>query len=192
MERMTVPDKRIDEHTTMRTVIDANKVREHAMDFYWALKRYEDTGLEPSEVEQIQRAAEYMMFESVGDFVRYAIANFEELQQYHSISTIDRLRELAQADRDGRCVVLPCKVGDAAYVIDAGDYQSDYKPYVREKEVTEISWKKVKNGKDLGFGVILKGGDCNTSARYKIQNIGKTVFLTREEAEVALEEMKNG
>ena len=89
-------------------------------------------------------------------------------------------------------VMLPCKVGDAAYVIDAGDYQSDYKPYVREKEVTEISWKKVKNGKDLGFGVILKGGDCNTSARYKIQNIGKTVFLTREEAEVALEEMKNG
>lgn len=69
------------------------------------LAAYEDTGLEPSEVEQIQRAAEYMMFESVGDFVRYAIANFEELQQYHSIAPIDRLRELAQADKEGRCVV---------------------------------------------------------------------------------------
>ena len=26
--------------------------------------------------------------------------------------TLDRLRELAEADRDGRLVVLPCKVGD--------------------------------------------------------------------------------
>lgn len=104
---------------------------------------------------------------------------------------IDRLRELAQADREGRCVVLPCKVGDKAYVVDGGDYHSDYKPYVREKEVTEISWKKVRNGKDLGFGLILKGGDCNTSARYKISSIGKTVFLTREQAEKALKERKN-
>lgn len=99
---------------------------------------------------------------------------------------LDRLRELVEADRDGRCVVLPCKVGEKAYVIDDGDYHSDYKPYVREKEVTEISWKKVRNGKDLGFGLILKGGDCNTSARYKISSIGKTVFLTREAAETAL------
>lgn len=99
MERMTVPDKRIDEHTTMRTVIDANKVREHAMDFYWALKRYEDTGLEPGEVEQIQRA-------------------FEDIKQYHSISPIDRLRELAQADREGRLFITQrpyiCEAAEAA------------------------------------------------------------------------------
>ena len=97
-----------------------------------------------------------------------------------------RLRELAQADRDGRCVVLPCKIGDYVYVIDEGDYQSDHKPYVRAKEVTEISWKKSRRGKDLGFGVILKGGDCNTSARYKFSSIGETVFITRAEAEKAL------
>ena len=30
---------------------------------------------------------------------------------------IDRLRELAEADKDGRCVVLPCKVGDTAYYL---------------------------------------------------------------------------
>ena len=99
---------------------------------------------------------------------------------------LDRLRELAQADRDGRCVVLPCKIGDYVYVIDEGDYQSDHKPYVRAKEVTEISWKKSRRGKDLGFGVILKGGDCNTSARYKFSSIGETVFITRAEAEKAL------
>lgn len=99
---------------------------------------------------------------------------------------LDRLRELVQADKEGRCVVLPCKVGDFVYVIDDGNYQSSYKPYIRAKEVAEISWKRARNGKDLGFGVILKGGDCNTSARYKIQNVGKTVFLSREEAEDAM------
>ena len=28
---------------------------------------------------------------------------------------LDRLRELVQADREGRCVVLPCKVGETVY-----------------------------------------------------------------------------
>ena len=112
-----------------------------------------------------------------------AIGAIEDI--LHGID-IDRLRELVEADRDGRCVVLPCKVGDKAYVIDDGDYHSKYKAYVREKEVTEISWKKVRNGKDLGFGLILKGGNCNTSARYKFSSVGKNVFFTREAAEAAL------
>lgn len=30
---------------------------------------------------------------------------------------LDRLRELVEADRDGRCVVLPCKFGDPVYRI---------------------------------------------------------------------------
>ena len=33
---------------------------------------------------------------------------------------LDRLRELAEADRDGRCVILPCKVGDICYEVDPG------------------------------------------------------------------------
>ena len=30
---------------------------------------------------------------------------------------LDRLRELVQADREGRCVVLPCMIGDTVYVL---------------------------------------------------------------------------
>lgn len=30
----------------------------------------------------------------------------------------ERLIELAEADRDGRCVVLPCRVGDVLYKVD--------------------------------------------------------------------------
>lgn len=92
MERLTVPDERIDEHTTRRTVIDADKVREHAMDFYWALKRYEDTFLTPEEITKIRADVENGYLKSTAR--RYGVP-------------VDRLRELAQADRDGRCVVLP-------------------------------------------------------------------------------------
>ena len=41
----------------------------------------------------------------------------EETFEKHFGVTLDRLRELAEADRDGRCVVLPCKVGDDIYWI---------------------------------------------------------------------------
>ena len=50
MERLTIPDVRVDEHTTRRTMIDVEAVREHAMEFYWRLKAYEDTELTPQEV----------------------------------------------------------------------------------------------------------------------------------------------
>ena len=43
MERLTIPDVRVDEHTTRRTMIDARAVKKSAMDFYWRLKAYEDT-----------------------------------------------------------------------------------------------------------------------------------------------------
>ena len=73
------------------------------------LKQYEDTGLEPEEVEQIKRAAVYMMFEDVAHFVRYTLSNFDELQKYKALGDYNRLRELKQADDEGRCVVLPFK-----------------------------------------------------------------------------------
>lgn len=49
MERLTVPDKPI-EGGLRRAIIDAGAVREDAMKFYWALKKYEDTGLTPEEI----------------------------------------------------------------------------------------------------------------------------------------------
>lgn len=49
MERLTVPDTYIDGGKS-RAIIDARAVREEAMTIYWALKRYEDTGLTPEEI----------------------------------------------------------------------------------------------------------------------------------------------
>ena len=49
MERLTIPDEKI-EGGVRRAVIDTRKVKEHAMTIYWALKKYEDTGLTPQEI----------------------------------------------------------------------------------------------------------------------------------------------
>lgn len=49
MERLTVPDKRID-GGMRRAVIDTRAVRAEAMTIYWRLKKYEDTGLTPEEI----------------------------------------------------------------------------------------------------------------------------------------------
>lgn len=83
------------------------------------LKQYEDTGLEPEEVEQIKRAAVYMMFEDVAHFVRYTLSNFDELQKYKALGDYNRLRELKQADDEGRCVVLPFKPPRWVYMCSA-------------------------------------------------------------------------
>lgn len=53
MERLTIPDKKID-GGLQRTVIDTREVRKHATTLYWALKKYEDTGLSPEQVEELK------------------------------------------------------------------------------------------------------------------------------------------
>ena len=53
MERLTIPDEKID-GGTRRTVIDTRKVKEHAMTIYWALKKYEDTRLNPEQIMELK------------------------------------------------------------------------------------------------------------------------------------------
>lgn len=131
-----------------------------------SLAAYEATGLEPKEVAKM--AAEWTKYETAMSYV-------DEIG-------INRLRELARADREGRCVVLPVKLHDKLYYVD--------KEQVQETEVESIhNWTsgrwKLSTHTDrqfthwIGYEVDFDG-------------IGKTVFLTREEAEAALEGMKNG
>ena len=78
---------------------------------------------------------------------------------------LDRLRELAQADQEGRCVVLPCKIGDTVYSIRHERVPDDDYRMSFHIEMRIVSQK---------FGLI--HADC----------IGKSVFLTTEDAEAAL------
>lgn len=130
------------------------------------LAAYEDTGLEP---EQCANAA---------IIIRAAFSN--------DTSKTERIRELLKADKDGRVVVLPCKVGEKLWVIGR-----DNVPRGMELEAPDI--RVVCTDEDN-----LCMSTCNRKpdgyCAYRLRNdgtdIGKTVFLTREEAEKALEAMK--
>ena len=164
MERLTIPDVRVDEHTTRMTVIDARAVKNHALDFYWRLKAYEDTELTPEEIDMDHEAA-------------------ETLRQLCRNCNLDRLEKLAEADRDGRVVVLPCKVGDTLWVTGRDNVPREMKleaPDIRTVCTDEDNLcMSACNRKPDGF--------CAYRLRNDGADIGKTVFLTREEAEAALE-----
>ncbi len=85
-----------------------------------------------------------------------------------------RLRELAEADKEGRVVVLPCKVGDGLWTFCSHPVEQVY-----SFTVTSIS---TLNGRTM-----LNTSRCGV---IDARDVGKTVFLTHKEAEKALEAMK--
>lgn len=126
------------------------------------LDAYESTGMEPENIGALQ----------------------EELNQYKKLGDLDRLREIVQADREGRCVVLPCKLHDKVFFIENG--------CVKETEVDSFhNWTsgrwKISTHTDRMYEH-WKGYEIDFSG------IGKTVFLSREDAEkaVEMEENRNG
>ena len=127
------------------------------------LVKYEDTELMPEEIDMDHEAA-------------------EQLRQLCQGCDLDRLEELAEADRDGRLVMPPCKAGDTVYEVTSRKTISEYRVKAIRVELvcTFIEWDIVAGFVDKSiFGV-------------PVDEIGKTVFLTREEAGKALEAMKNG
>lgn len=108
------------------------------------LQKYLDTGLGPDEVTAHQKDWSDLCT-IVGE-----------------CGGIDRLRELAEADKDGRVVVLPCKVGDTVYMI---SWRLNGRHEIEERVFSLTYFDPAKYGKDY--------------------------FLSREEAEKALEEMKD-
>ena len=64
MERLTIPDKKI-EGGWRRAIIDSREVRKEAMTIYWALKKYEDTGLTPEQVRELVEKQKPMKVEKL-------------------------------------------------------------------------------------------------------------------------------
>lgn len=93
---------------------------------------------------------------------------------------LDRLRELAEAERKGRCVVLPCMIGDNVYVL------NHHLGRVFENEVAGFSVGYQSDNRNSVSTVYVGKCGSKTFRRWKFQQFGKTVFLTREEAEAAL------
>ena len=136
------------------------------------LAAYEDTGLTPEEVLPKDKADEIAL-------------KLMRLADLESFCSYDRLRELAEADKDGRVAVLPVKpvltpiISSMLYIIEDGDIYEDalYEAVVGMSESGKVNVVYTT----LSDQIIFEQAD-----------IGKTVFLTREEARKALEAMRKG
>ena len=133
------------------------------------LAAYEDTGLTPESVEALKLS---MMGKAI-----------TEIKEFNGFP-VDRLRELAEADKDGQLVVLPVKpvltpiLSSMLYIIEDGDIYEDalYEAVVGMSENGETNVVYTTLSDQITF---------------EQSDIGKTVFLTREAAEKALEAMKD-
>ena len=149
------------------------------------LRQYLDTGMTPE------------AFQSYVVFLQDLIGNQKASE------ALDRFRQLVKADRDGRLVVPPCKVGDTLWACNWKNNQC------------EIEEMYLCDGRGIEYLVTFDcdGADCKgcpfnrweqdcSGERYceceygcssfKDSDIGKTVFLTHEEAEAALEAKQDG
>ena len=94
-----------------------------------------------------------------------------------------RLRELAMADQEGRAIILPCKVGDTIYAIVQVFGGDGVYHKITEKKITGIGGNTMNK-------VWMVNRENSLEDRFSPSEFGRTVFLTREEAEKALAELE--
>lgn len=106
-------------------------------------------------------------------------ANLHAILRLGDGMTLMRLRELAVADQEGHVIVLPCKVGHRVFALLDTD-----------KHISECEIKQIGLGNEIGFVGLEPIGARGRKYGVALNGFGKTVFLTREEAEKALREME--
>lgn len=151
---------------TEYSVVGGRKVGDLKVDVYeqnafHKLARYEDTGLTPEEVEA-------MICASHGDTTVPNLVTVFDMP-------LARVRTLVESDQNGKCVLLPCKVGDTVYDIVLGK--------VREKKIIAISFLMSASTRHLELQAQNSRGAVTPISP---SDFGKTVFITREEASAAI------
>lgn len=126
------------------------------------LAAYEETGLEPGEIEQLK-----------GEVFGLRL----DKQELSALGPIDRLRELDQTDGDGLCGIPPVKLHQKIFRVFNGK--------VYEEIVCSATWEPFTPRPRwkvwvMGSGLPYYWGDV----------FGETVFLTRDAAEAALSERR--
>lgn len=161
MERITVFDGKFWAHKNFPPVKDdtVDEFVDCVKELAARLAAYEETGLEPEEIERI--------LDSYGRGMTLRTENAQRLEIIKEIP-IDRLRELAQAYR---------LLGNTVYEPNKRGVISTYK-------VISVHF----SGCSILVGWDLLDGIYSNLNGFEISALGKTVFLTREAAEAALKE----
>lgn len=156
---------------TIRYPDGAVELKCSANDAVMRLAAYEDTGLTPEEISELLDRNEITPQQEcfINEKADSIIAGLKELLA--EVDEQNHATELLQAESEGRLIVLPCKVGDTVFEITnlPGD------DAIQMRFVAEIAWLS-------GHGTVL----LSSGLVIGLDEFGKTIFPTREEAEAAL------
>ena len=110
-----------------------------------------------------------------------------ELNQYKELGSLDRLRELAEADKEERVYILPCRIGDPIYIIHR---YKDGGGFVSKRKVVGAHLKDEFYRKSIPRKEYLVTRFEDYSMHIPMDWIGKRAFFDKKSAEKALEEME--
>lgn len=132
--------------------------------------------------EKNYRGADFESIDSVDDDIKTNCIKCAE-EHMQLAEWLKELKSYKDAEEQGLLVRVLCKVGDTVYRVNAGAKQP-----IIPMTVSEIHFLCYKNERAVRFDAIGKedmGESC-----YRLEDIGRIVFLTREETKKKLEEMK--
>lgn len=97
---------------------------------------------------------------------------------------MEKLADYEDAEEQGRLIKLPCKIGDTLYRVNKGA-----KEPVIMMRVLQLYIKQLHKDRTAIKIITINDDDMGESC-YFLENIGKTVFLTKSEAEAKLKELR--
>ena len=108
-----------------------------------------------------------------------------KIKPYYERQAVKKLAEYENAEEEGKLMMLPCKVRDYIWDIDFGTPCS--------YEITGLSIGNLNDeAKSLDEVIFYySSSDGSITGKFAVSEIGKSVFLTKEEAEKALKVTEN-
>lgn len=108
---------------------------------------------------------------------------------------MEKLADYEDLEEQGRLIKLPCKVGDTVHVVtspfnvfDDIEYDENMKDEVYESYVSSITFYECGEQ----YRIYAKATNHFIGAYFRECDFGKTVFLTKSEAEAKLKELRGG
>ena len=110
-------------------------------------------------------------------------------------NVLQKLADYEDLEEQGRLIKLPCKAGDTVYVVtspfnvfDDIEYDENTKDEVYESYVSSTTF--YQSGEQ--YRIYAKATNHSIGAYFRECDFGKTVFLTKSEAEAKLKELRGG
>lgn len=137
-------------------------------------------------VEKNYRGADFESIDYIDDDIKANCVKYAE-EHEQLAEWIEELKSYKDLEEQGLLVRLPCKVGDMVWDNDFG--------YPESYEIKAFSYgycdSYVEPDTEDQIIFYYENYSGSIAGAFPISEIGKTVFLTREEAEKKLEEFRN-